>query len=119
METTTVTPRNLLELRPWHFRPFRKAAVLGAGTMGAQIAAHLANAGVEVLLLDIAPKEGSKNAIVEQQFQKALKMKPDPFFDEAAKQRITLGNFDEHFDRVGEADWIIEPSSNGSTSNAR
>ena len=108
METTTVTPRNLLELRPWHFRPFRKAAVLGAGTMGAQIAAHLANAGVEVLLLDIAPKEGPKNAIVEQQFRKALKMKPDPFFDEAAKQRITLGNFDEHFDRVGEADWIIE-----------
>ncbi len=108
METSTVALKTLARLEPWRFRPFRKAAVLGAGTMGAQIAAHLANAGLEVWLLDIAPPEGPKNAIVEQQFRKALALKPDPFFDETAKQRIRLGNFEEHFDRVGEADWVIE-----------
>ncbi len=108
METTTFALQTLSRLQPWRFRPFRKAAVLGAGTMGAQIAAHLANAGLEVLLLDIAPPEGPKNAIVEQQFRKALALKPDPFFDEQAQQRVKLGNFEEHFDRIGEADWIIE-----------
>ncbi|CAM3260306.1 3-hydroxyacyl-CoA dehydrogenase/enoyl-CoA hydratase family protein [Rhodothermus bifroesti] len=108
METSTVALKTLARLEPWRFRPFRKAAVLGAGTMGAQIAAHLVNAGLEVWLLDIAPPEGPKNAIVEQQFRKALALKPDPFFDEAAKQRIRLGNFEEHFDHVGEADWVIE-----------
>ena len=90
-------------------RPFRTVAVLGAGTMGAQIAAHCANAGLQVFLLDIPPREGDdKNAVVEGAFKRAAKLKPDPFFAKDTAKRIRLGNFDEHFDRVGEADWVIE-----------
>lgn len=90
------------------FLPFRKAAVLGAGVMGAQIAAHLANAGLEVILLDIPAKEGPKNGIVEAAFQKILKMKPAPFADSAAPRRITTGNFEEHFHLLKDAEWVIE-----------
>jgi len=90
------------------YLPFRTAAVLGAGVMGAQIAAHLANAGLHVHLLDIPAKEGKKNSIVEGAFKKTLKMKPNPFASKAASKRITLGNFDEHFDRIAEAEWVIE-----------
>lgn len=96
----------------WAYRPFRTAAVLGAGVMGSQIAAHLANAGLDVLLLDVTPesigREGAKNSIVEGAFKAATKMKPDPFFTAEAQKRVTLGNFDDDFDKIGEADWIIE-----------
>ncbi|RMH89411.1 MAG: 3-hydroxyacyl-CoA dehydrogenase/enoyl-CoA hydratase family protein [Calditrichaeota bacterium] len=89
--------------------PFRTAAVLGAGTMGAQIAAHLANAGLQVLLLDIPAKEGSnKNAVVEGAFKKLVKMKPNPFATQAATKRIRLGNFDDDLHRLGEVEWVIE-----------
>ena len=90
------------------FLPFRKAAVLGAGVMGAQIAAHLANAGVSVLLLDIPAKEGPKNSIVGGAFKKTLKMKPAPFANKAATKRITLGNFDDDLDKLADAEWVIE-----------
>lgn len=93
-------------------RPFRHVAVLGAGTMGAQIAAHLANAGLNVDLLDVAPsdigREGAPNSIVEGAWKALQKLSPDPFFDERAKSRVRLGNFAEHFDRVKDAEWIIE-----------
>ena len=88
--------------------PFRTAAVLGAGVMGSQIAAHLANAGLSVHLLDIPAKEGNKNAIVENAFKKIQKLKPNPFATSKTSRRIILGNFDEHFDRLKEAEWIIE-----------
>ncbi|KPJ96625.1 MAG: 3-hydroxyacyl-CoA dehydrogenase [Gammaproteobacteria bacterium SG8_11] len=88
--------------------PFQKAAVLGAGVMGSQIAAHLANAGLSVLLLDIPAKEGNKNAVVEGAFKRILKLKPNPFVTKNVVDRITLGNFDEHFDGIKEAEWIIE-----------
>ncbi len=89
-------------------RPFRTAAVLGAGVMGSQIAAHLANAGLTVHLLDLPGEDGDKNRIVEQAFQKAQKVRPDPFFTEKMARRISLGNFDDHLDRIAEADWVIE-----------
>lgn len=109
METKALDTRSLDLSAPATHRPFRTAAVLGAGTMGAQIAAHLANAGLQVRLLDIAPEEGQdKNAIVEKGFKQAREARPDPFFDEGAADRITLGNFEEHFDRVGEVEWVIE-----------
>lgn len=76
--------------------------------MGAQIAAHCANAGLHVYLLDIAPQEGPKNAVVEAAFKRMQKLKPDPFFTKDGAKRIEIGNFDEHFDRVGQADWVIE-----------
>jgi 3-hydroxyacyl-CoA dehydrogenase len=89
-------------------KPFRTAAVLGAGVMGTQIAAHLANAGLTVHLLDIAAPNGPKNAIVEAAFKKGLKQSPPIFFTDKTAHRVTLGNFDEHFDRLADVDWVIE-----------
>ncbi|HYE96553.1 MAG TPA: 3-hydroxyacyl-CoA dehydrogenase family protein, partial [Rubricoccaceae bacterium] len=92
--------------------PFRTAAVLGAGVMGSQIAAHLANAGLQVLLLDVTPqaigRDGKPNDLVENAFKEVTKLNPDPFFDPSVQKRIRLGNFDEDFYRIAEADWIIE-----------
>lgn len=90
------------------FKPFRTAAVLGAGVMGSQIAAHLANAGLTVHLLDIPASEENKNAIVEAAWNKALKLKPPTLYTEKIARRITLGNFDEHLDRLADVDWVIE-----------
>ena len=90
------------------FKPLRTAAVLGAGVMGSQIAAHLANAGLTVHLLDIPAPEGDKNAIVETGWKKALKIKPPILFTDKIARRITLGNFDEHLDRLADVDWVIE-----------
>lgn len=90
------------------FKPFKTIAVLGAGVMGSQIAAHLANIGLTVHLLDIPAKKGNKNAIVEAAFKKMLKLKPTPLFTEKIAQRIILGNFEEHFNRLAEVDWVIE-----------
>lgn len=89
-------------------KPFRTAAVLGAGVMGAQIAAHLANAGLTVHLLDMPAQTGDKNALVEGAFKKALKQSPPIFFTEKTVQRVILGNYDEHFDRLSQVDWVIE-----------
>ena len=86
----------------------KKVAVLGAGVMGSQIAAHLANAGLEVYLLNIASEGKNKNASVEKLFHKAKKMKPPIFFTEITHRRITLGNFDEHLDYLKKVDWAIE-----------
>jgi 3-hydroxyacyl-CoA dehydrogenase len=86
----------------------RKVAVLGAGTMGAAIAAHCANAGLEVDLLDIAPDEDDKNAVVEAGFQRMQNARPAALMGENVADRIRIGNFEEHFGRVGEADWIVE-----------
>lgn len=90
------------------FKPFRTAAVLGAGVMGTQIAAHLANAGLTVQLLDIAAKGDNKNDVVETAFKKALKQSPPILFTEKTARRIVLGNFDEHFHRIANVDWVIE-----------
>ena len=90
------------------FKPFRTAAVLGAGVMGSQIAAHLANAGLTVHLLDIPAPEENKNAIVEAAWSKARKLKPPILFTDKVARRITLGNFDEHLDRLADVDWVIE-----------
>ncbi len=91
-----------------HFKPFRRVAVLGAGVMGSQIAALLASVGVQVDLLDIPAEGDNKNAIVEAAFKRLKKMKPGPFYTPQAARRIRLGNFDEHWERLREADWIIE-----------
>jgi 3-hydroxyacyl-CoA dehydrogenase len=86
----------------------RKVAVLGAGTMGAAIAAHCANAGLEVDLLDIAPDDDDKNAVVEAGFDRMKNARPAALMGENVADRIRVGNFEEHFGRVGEADWIVE-----------
>jgi 3-hydroxyacyl-CoA dehydrogenase len=86
----------------------RKVAVLGAGTMGAAIAAHCANAGLEVDLLDIAPDDDDKNAVVEAGLDRMQNARPAALMGDNVAGRIRVGNFEEHFGRVGEADWIVE-----------
>jgi 3-hydroxyacyl-CoA dehydrogenase len=87
-----------------------RVAVLGAGTMGAAIAAHCANAGLEVDLLDIAPDEpdADKNSIVQAGFDRMKNARPAALMSAAVAERITVGNFDDDFDRVAEADWVLE-----------
>jgi 3-hydroxyacyl-CoA dehydrogenase len=80
----------------------RSIAVLGAGTMGAQIAAHFANAGIPALLLDVTP------AAAKDGLQRARALKPDPFFTPDTWTLISTGGFDEGLPRIVEADWIIE-----------
>ena len=86
----------------------RKVAVLGAGTMGAAIAAHCANAGLEVDLLDIAPDDDDANAVVEAGFERMRKARPAALMADEVADRIRTGNFEDDFERVGEADWIVE-----------
>ncbi|CAN5743393.1 3-hydroxyacyl-CoA dehydrogenase/enoyl-CoA hydratase family protein [soil metagenome] len=80
----------------------QSAAVLGAGTMGAQIAAHLANAGLPVLLLDVTAEAARAG------LDRARTIKPDPFFLPDTSGRIRTGSFDEGLAEAGQADWIIE-----------
>ncbi|MFM2430275.1 MAG: hypothetical protein RLZZ511_1488 [Cyanobacteriota bacterium] len=89
-------------------KSFRQVAVLGAGIMGSQIAAHLANAGLTVHLLDLPSDGPNKNKTVETAFKQALKLKPPMLFSETIARRITLGNYEEHFQRLAEVDWVIE-----------
>jgi 3-hydroxyacyl-CoA dehydrogenase len=80
----------------------RTVAILGAGTMGAQIAAHFANAGVPVLLLDLTA------AIARDGLKRARGLKPDPFFTPETAALITTGGFDSDFGRLDNVDWILE-----------
>ena len=80
----------------------RSVAVLGAGTMGAQIAAHFANAGIPALLLDVTADAAA------QGLKRARALKPDPFFTADAGKLISIGGFDADMSRLAESDWIIE-----------
>jgi len=87
----------------------RKAAVIGAGVMGAGIAAQFANAGVPVLLLDVVPAGASdRNALAEGAIAKMLKSEPAPFMSARAAKLVTPGNIEDHLARVAECDWIVE-----------
>ena len=92
-----------------------KAAVLGAGTMGARIAAHFANAGLPCILLDIVPPNlapsssaAERNRIVRAGLDAARKSRPAAFFTEALAEKIAIGNFEDDLARIADADWIIE-----------
>src|SRR6202045_1906429 len=96
-------------------RRIEKAVVLGAGTMGARIAAHLTNAGLPCILLDIVPPNlppnasaTDRNKIVRAGLDAARKSKPAAFFTPALAERIAIGNFEDDLSRCAEADWIIE-----------
>ncbi|MCR6642308.1 MAG: 3-hydroxyacyl-CoA dehydrogenase NAD-binding domain-containing protein [Sporocytophaga sp.] len=104
-------------------RKIKKVAVLGSGVMGSRIACHFANIGVEVLLLDIAPKELNdaekakgltleskvvKNRIVNDALQSAIKSNPAPLYDADFQKRISTGNFDDNMKEIESYDWIIE-----------
>ncbi len=81
---------------------FRQAAVLGAGVMGAQIAAHFANAGLRVRLLDVS-RDAAREGL-----ERARKLKPDPFFTADAVTLIQTGSFDDDLASVADADWVLE-----------
>ena len=87
----------------------RKAAVIGAGTMGAAIAAHFCNAGVPVLLLDIVPAgAANRNALADGAIAKMLKTDPAPFMSKAAAKLVTPGNIEDDLAKLAECDWIVE-----------
>ena len=91
-----------------------KAVVIGAGTMGAALAAHFANAGIPVTLLDIVPKDApegdqkARNKIVQTGWDACLKAKPANLMSPGLQTLVTLGNLEDNFDVVGEADLVIE-----------
>ena len=101
----------------------QRAVVIGAGTMGAGIAAHLANVGVSVTLLDIVPRELTskeekkglslsdrkvKNRIVQEGFDRALKSRPASFFTANYAGLVSIGNLEDDFETIKDADWVIE-----------
>jgi 3-hydroxyacyl-CoA dehydrogenase len=87
----------------------KKVCVIGAGVMGAGIAAQVANAGIPVLLLDIVPREGDdRDAVAKGAVAKMLKTDPAPFMSKRAAKLVETGNIDDHLDRVAECDWIVE-----------
>ena len=86
----------------------RKVAVLGAGVMGAQIAAHLVNVNVPVVLFDLPAKEGPKNGIVTKAVEGLKKLKPSPLGVPEDAARIQQANYEEHLALLGECDLVIE-----------
>ncbi|MGK6349816.1 3-hydroxyacyl-CoA dehydrogenase NAD-binding domain-containing protein [Parapedobacter sp. DT-150] len=104
-------------------RSIKKVAVLGSGVMGSRIACHFANIGVEVLLLDIVPREllpteeakgltleskAVRNRMVNQSLDTAIKSNPSPIFSARSARLITTGNFDDDMAAIASADWVIE-----------
>src|SRR5947208_3349922 len=87
----------------------RRAAVLGAGTMGSRIAAHLANAGIPSLLLDMVPKDTApRNKLALAAIEALSKARPAAFYDPALAALITPGNFEDDLPKLADCDWIIE-----------
>jgi len=88
-----------------------RVAVLGAGTMGARIAAHIANAGVPCYLFDIVPPDAdgpARNQIAIAGLEAARKSKPAAFFEPSLARLVTLGNFEDDLKKLADVDWIIE-----------
>ncbi len=96
-------------------RTIKKVAVLGSGVMGSRIACHFAGAGLQVLLLDMVPKEAAdstdkaaRNKLVNDALQAALKSNPSPVFTKDVVKRISTGNFSDNMKDIAGVDWIIE-----------
>jgi len=96
-------------------RTIKKVAVLGSGVMGSRIACHFAGIGLQVLLLDIQPKDlpadakpAEKNKIVNDALTAAIKSNPSPVYDSNVVKRITTGNFTDNMKDIATADWVIE-----------
>ena len=89
----------------------KKVAILGAGVMGAQIAAHLTNANVKAILFDLPAKEGPKNGIVLKAIDSMSKLQPAPFASKARTAQITPANYDDNLEWLKDCDLIIEAIS--------
>ncbi|KGM51687.1 3-hydroxyacyl-CoA dehydrogenase [Lysobacter concretionis Ko07 = DSM 16239] len=86
----------------------RRAAVLGAGVMGAQIAAHLTNAGVDTVLFDLPAKDGNPNGIVDKAIAGLAKLSPAPLADKALAGRLTAANYETGLEQLAGCDLIVE-----------
>jgi 3-hydroxyacyl-CoA dehydrogenase len=86
----------------------KKAAILGAGVMGAQIAAHLANADVAVLLFDLASPQGDASALAKKAIDGLKKMSPAPLISRDRVNYIDAANYDEHLHLLADCDLVIE-----------
>src|SRR5687767_12513915 len=102
-------------------RTVQKVAVLGSGVMGSRIACHFANAGCEVLLLDIVPKDAgaetaaaskgirnTRNKVATDALQLAIRSNPSPLYKKEFASRITTGNFEDDMARIAGCDWVLE-----------
>jgi 3-hydroxyacyl-CoA dehydrogenase len=104
-------------------RRIKKVAIIGSGIMGSGIACHFANIGVEVLLLDIVPRElndnekakgltleskAVRNRLVNESLTASLKSKPSPIYDQKFASRISTGNLEDDLSKIKDADWVIE-----------
>ncbi|MGB0431193.1 MAG: 3-hydroxyacyl-CoA dehydrogenase family protein, partial [Bacteroidia bacterium] len=104
-------------------RRIKKVAVLGSGVMGSRLACHFANIGLQVLLLDIVPRELTtkenengltsdskefKNRLVNHFLKETLKSKPSPIFHKKFASRISTGNFNDDLEKISDCDWVLE-----------
>lgn len=111
-ETETLT-----KVIPARSRKIKKVAVLGSGVMGSRLAAHFANIGLQVILLDIVPFDLSdeqkevpalRNRLVNESLKQALKSNPSPIYKKEFANRIKTGNFDDNMNWISDCDWILE-----------
>ena len=104
-------------------RRIKKVAIIGSGIMGSGIACHFANIGVEVLLLDIVPRELNekekakglslkdgvvRNRLVNEALKTSLKSKPSPIYSQKFADRIKTGNIEDNLHKIKDVDWIME-----------
>lgn len=123
MDVLTAKSTAKAQVIPAAARKIRKVAVLGSGVMGSRIACHFANVGLNVVLLDIVPREPNaaeqaagltvenkqvRNRIVNDALQFALKSNPSPIYSKSFADRITIGNFDDDMKQIADCDWVIE-----------
>ncbi|MEC9263947.1 MAG: 3-hydroxyacyl-CoA dehydrogenase NAD-binding domain-containing protein, partial [Candidatus Thermoplasmatota archaeon] len=88
--------------------PIQRVAVIGSGVMGAGIAAHCANAGCEVLLLDIVKEGGDRSAIAKAAVQQMAKSNPEMLMHKGNVKLISAGNIEDDLDKLSKVDWVIE-----------
>src|SRR5581483_6336302 len=96
-------------------RIIKKVAVLGSGVMGSRIACHFAGTGIQVLLLDMVPKDAvestnkaARNKLVNDALQAAIKSNPSPVYTKDVVKKITTGNFTDDMKEIAKCDWVIE-----------
>src|ERR1700761_3436306 len=97
-----------VQIQPSKKLTIRRVAVLGAGTMGARIAAHVANAGLPVLLLDMVPAQGDRSSLAIKALDQLKKAKPAAFAESALVANVRPGNFEDDLAVLRGCDWIIE-----------
>jgi 3-hydroxyacyl-CoA dehydrogenase len=96
-------------------RSIKRVAILGSGVMGSRIALHFAGIGVQVLLLDMVPKEAAdssskaaRNKLVNDALQAAIKSNPSPVYNKDVIKKVTTGNFDDDMKQIAQCDWVVE-----------